>query len=316
MNGIDGANGFAGDMKTPEKLGISLISPTPMNSPVTSHWYNPLSGAGDSVTTHNTWQQQGHPLVGSVPRTAEMACVSGGSRSLQRDTVVMAHVENRTDISDSLANDGHLNEILSSETGVSSTETSVSSVETGAPSTVTVAPSTVTGASTETGATSTETGAPSSVLMASGKEVPCSDVDVQTDAPSARGEGDNIVVAPAENTPQATPSTSNSPVKRSEESQVTTRLSDQSMTESVDQSTTSSVDQSTTDTHSATSLDTNMTTCTSPDSSDAAQVLPGDDSETRQVDAEADECTNGTRYVIVQSQPTLLFSSCVPSHIN
>ena len=283
MNGIDGANGFAGDMKTPEKLGISLISPTPMNSPVTSHWYNPLSGAGDSVTTHNTWQQQGRPLVGSVPRTA--------------------HVENRTDVSDSLANDGHLNEILSSETGVSSTETSVSSVEAGVPSTV-------------TGATSTETGAPSSVLIASGKEVPCSDVDVQTDAPSARGEGDNVVVAPAENTPQATPSTSNSPVKRTEESQVTTRLSDQSMTESVDQSTASSVDQSTTDTHSATSLDTNMTTCTSPDSSEAAQVLPGDDSETRQVDAEADECTNGTRYVIVQSQPSLLLSSCVPSHIN
>ena len=135
VNGIDSANGFS---KTPEKFSMTMISPTPVNSPVTTgeRWYTSLAGAGDSTASHNTWQQQELPLATSVvPCTVEGVSDENGTT----ETVETANVENGKDVDndDSLVKDGDLNEaeVVPSTEAVASTETAVASTETAVAST-------------------------------------------------------------------------------------------------------------------------------------------------------------------------------------
>ena len=169
MNGTDGANGFAGDMKTPEKLGMSLISPTPMNSPVNSnpHWYASMSGAGDAMASRDMWQQQQLPLAEGMSRTAEVPCVSAENGAGQEGVSVTERAEDRGDVSDASPKDVDASE-TPAETGAA-TETVTVSAETGTPA---------------------ETGSPCSVPLASIREVSEGDATPRVgDGPAAPSKG-------------------------------------------------------------------------------------------------------------------------------
>ena len=213
MNGMDGANGFAGDMKTPEKLGMSLISPTPMNSPVTSnpHWYASMSGAGDAMASHNPWQQQQLPLAEGMSRTAEVPCVSAENGTVQEGVSVTERVEDRGDVSDTSPKDIHTSE-TPTETGEVMEKVTISAetgtpVETGAPCSVPLASNTVVSESDATPRVVDGSAAPSKGIVSQSSDDKQTDTQNSTDLSLASADEDVTESASSVDT-QATKCTS------------------------------------------------------------------------------------------------------------
>ena len=294
VNGIDGANGY--DAKTPEKFSMTTISPTPVNSPVMSgqRWYTSLSGAGDSVSSHNTWSQQERelPLATSVvPETVEC--------STDESAVATASVENGKDADDgddSLVIDGDSSE---AEVEAPSTET-VASTSTEA--TVASTETTVASTSTEATVASSETTEASSEITEASTET--------TEASSETTEASTSTETTQESTETTEASTEASEACSDDALDNDTTTNTEACEEDSHLDVTLESDDSFADTSLDNSVDTtqlDVTTCTSPDSSDAVEAPScGVSRDTSEVDADTSECTSGMYQYILTKKSSVL----------